>query len=355
MTRQASEQIYREEALEHFSTPEQLDHLLRIVTLKSWIPLAAIAGGVLAVLVWSIVGRIPVTVEGQGLLLRPEQVMSFQAPSSGQLTGFTLSVGDQVTVGQELGGIDQPDLQQRLVQERVRLEQLIKRDEELRAMWGDRRSLEQDWIESTQERLQSRAASVRQTATKRRAKSEDYFHEQTQNLAQIDVLTNTLGTRSQEHYERVKQLATQENATEAEVTEAQRSFFDNQMKIAEVGLRKHALELQRLEAEDFYQQQIDLILELELEVEALSVDLVKSKVVQRESASTRHLEIQETQRNIKRFEEELGVKGRITNALILAMNRQNQMSSYEAEIPLGPHKKTGSWENVGRHRRFFAD
>lgn len=61
--------LFRKEALERLSSPEQLDQLMRIVTARSWLPLAALGALIAGGLVWSIVGRIPVTTTGQGALV----------------------------------------------------------------------------------------------------------------------------------------------------------------------------------------------------------------------------------------------------------------------------------------------
>src|SRR5438132_6151705 len=58
--------IFRQQALEHLSTPEQLDQLLQVVNRKSWIPLATVAALLLLSLVWSISGEIPITADGLG-------------------------------------------------------------------------------------------------------------------------------------------------------------------------------------------------------------------------------------------------------------------------------------------------
>src|SRR5262245_45490402 len=104
--------IFREQALEHLSTPEQLDQLLQVVNRKSWIPLATIAGLFLLVAFWSISGEIPITVDGTGLLVHPRQIVSLQLPSSGQLVSLNIKVGDFVQKGQVLGKINQPALEQ---------------------------------------------------------------------------------------------------------------------------------------------------------------------------------------------------------------------------------------------------
>ncbi|MEO0455562.1 MAG: hypothetical protein AAF152_03135 [Cyanobacteria bacterium P01_A01_bin.114] len=61
--------IFRKEALERLSSPEQLDQLMQIVTPRSWLPLAALGGLFAFGLLWSLLGRIPVTTTGRGVMV----------------------------------------------------------------------------------------------------------------------------------------------------------------------------------------------------------------------------------------------------------------------------------------------
>ena len=69
-TTQRKRPLFRAEALERLSSPEQLDQLMQIVTLRSWLPLATLAGLLFCALAWSIFGHIPVTTSGQGVIVQ---------------------------------------------------------------------------------------------------------------------------------------------------------------------------------------------------------------------------------------------------------------------------------------------
>lgn len=73
MAEQRTQDLFRQESLERLSSPERLDELMTIVNLKAWLPLATIGGLLGAGLIWSIVGRIPVTTSGRGLLVKNDQ------------------------------------------------------------------------------------------------------------------------------------------------------------------------------------------------------------------------------------------------------------------------------------------
>jgi hypothetical protein len=65
--------IFRKESLERLSSPERLDQLMQVVSPRSWLPLVALGSIVGVAVIWSIYGRIPITVEGQGRHHKSEQ------------------------------------------------------------------------------------------------------------------------------------------------------------------------------------------------------------------------------------------------------------------------------------------
>ncbi len=90
--------LFRQESLERLSSPEQLDQLMQIVTPKSWIPLGTLGLLIVAGLIWSVVGRIPITVSGQGLLVE-------DSDGSGELVGVTYfekADGDRIRPGMDI-------------------------------------------------------------------------------------------------------------------------------------------------------------------------------------------------------------------------------------------------------------
>lgn len=74
--------IFRKEALERLSSPEQLDQLMQIVTPRSWLPLAALGSLLACGIVWSFAGRIPVTTSGRGVMVYTDPPVAGE-PSEG--------------------------------------------------------------------------------------------------------------------------------------------------------------------------------------------------------------------------------------------------------------------------------
>ena len=64
---------------------------------------------------WSVVGRIPTSVIGQSILIRPRSIISFQPRGTGgQILEIRIKPGDLVKVGQVIAVLDFPDLQEQL-------------------------------------------------------------------------------------------------------------------------------------------------------------------------------------------------------------------------------------------------
>ncbi len=71
---------------------------------------------------WSVVGRIPIKVVGQSILIQPRSTIPFQPRGSGgQVLEIRVKPGDQVQVGQVLAILDLPELQEQLVTQRQKL------------------------------------------------------------------------------------------------------------------------------------------------------------------------------------------------------------------------------------------
>ena len=62
----SSDGIFRARAIERLSTPEQLDQLVGITRPADWAALIVIVLGLAALGAWSVAGRIPTYVGGEG-------------------------------------------------------------------------------------------------------------------------------------------------------------------------------------------------------------------------------------------------------------------------------------------------
>jgi len=120
---------FRKEALEAHTSPEQLDQPLPLLRPSLWSLLLGLLGFAAAVLLWSILGRVPVRIQGRGVLLLPEALVPVQSPSSGPLQQILVKEGQCVQAGQAIARIDQVQLRGALEAGGRRLQQLRRQDE----------------------------------------------------------------------------------------------------------------------------------------------------------------------------------------------------------------------------------
>ena len=91
---------------------------------------------------WAILGRIPVTVEGFGVLINPGNVKGIQSTGGGQITTILVREGQKVTSGEVIAMLNQPELRQQLEQEKQKREQLLSYNESEEVLDEERRALE---------------------------------------------------------------------------------------------------------------------------------------------------------------------------------------------------------------------
>jgi HlyD family secretion protein len=116
--------IFRDSAVERLSDPDQLDRLLVVTSRPAWASLAAIWLVIACTAVWAVAGRLPTTVEGNGLLLSAAGLRDVAALGAGVVDALPVRVGDQVEPGTIVARIRQPLIEQQVAQAEQRVRTL---------------------------------------------------------------------------------------------------------------------------------------------------------------------------------------------------------------------------------------
>ena len=96
-------QLYRKSALEKLSSPEQLDKVLRLSSPLSWLVLVGITLIVIVVIIWSIVGRIPITVTASGEIASVQSdTITIYANEPGTVRSIDRDIGTEINFGDTL-------------------------------------------------------------------------------------------------------------------------------------------------------------------------------------------------------------------------------------------------------------
>ena len=103
------QKLFRKTALEKLSSPEQLDVMMRVTSPASWLALIGIGATLAAIIVWGIVGSIPIKVHGKGILMRGQAVLDVTADGNGRLSEILVRPGENVQDGHLIARLDLPD------------------------------------------------------------------------------------------------------------------------------------------------------------------------------------------------------------------------------------------------------
>ena len=148
--------VFRQEALDNIYSPEEFSQLMNIVKPQTWLPLLSGGSLVIGAGIWSVTGRIPITVTGTGVLVYPHSVAEIQTVGEGQLASLNIQSGDSVTEGQVIGKIDQSQIKQELVQQKAELVRLRQEVEEKNELQKQQVEQEITFLQQQQEDLKSR-------------------------------------------------------------------------------------------------------------------------------------------------------------------------------------------------------
>jgi HlyD family secretion protein len=120
--------LFRKTALDKLSSPERLDQLMTVTPRRAWLALGAIAGILLAALIWSLFGSLPTRVSGPGIFVREGGAFQVVSKGEGSVIKLEAKVGDIVRKGQVIARLDLPELELRLNNARGRLQELEAED-----------------------------------------------------------------------------------------------------------------------------------------------------------------------------------------------------------------------------------
>lgn len=302
--------IFRQEALERLSSPEKLDQAIQVVKPQAWLTLSAMSVLIAVAGIWSVFGRIPLTVTGQGILIRPRHVVQFQSPSSGQLLTLKVKPGDVIKEGDVLGIIDQSTLKQQLQQEQAKLQQLQTQNQEI-----DR--LQKQLIAQQVRMLQQQKIDLEnsldreQVAPQLREQSLTAIAQKRQSLGtrkqQINYLLQTL----QKQVENRRQLLQERVIAQNLLLQAEQEYFNAQTQLSDVEMQLKELDIQTTTIQRDYLQNLNKIDEIKSKIKNLTTEETKLLSQDLQQSIEKTNQIREVKQRIAKLELQLAQESRI--------------------------------------------
>ncbi|MBW4590649.1 NHLP bacteriocin system secretion protein [Aetokthonos hydrillicola Thurmond2011] len=303
--------LFRQEAIERLSSPERLDQLMEVVNPRAWLPLTTIGCLVFIAGVWSVVGRIPITVNGQGVLIRPRSVVPFQVPSEGQILTLNIKSGDTIKRGDFIGTIDQPQLKQQLLQERSKLSELLSQVKETNDLQKRGIALKRQNLVEQRAVLEENLRNFRAFGPILQRKSLDALKERRQSIQQsltqsinlLPTIQKRLDIRTRLHRERA--------ISEDLLLQTQQEYRETQTKISDLQAQLKDLDRQESETTAEYLKNLSSIKDTNNQIQNLDVQAAQLKQQDREQFIEKSNQIQTTKRRIAQLELELATKSKI--------------------------------------------
>ncbi|WP_373543427.1 NHLP bacteriocin system secretion protein [Chamaesiphon sp.] len=365
----STKKLFREESLERLSSPEQLDQLMNVVNPRAWLPLAGLGSLVAGGLLWSIFGRLSLTVSGQGVLIYPRSVVQFQAPSDGTILKLNIQSGAVIKKGDIIGTISQPSLEQQLKQEREKLDQFIAQARASDLVRTNRLASQRENlakqkvnIETTLRRekivpqlrqknlvlldknlksIEARLISDRQVLPNLRQRSFLSIAQKraglTQNLARLKETLPELQTQlaarrklydqrvvsadimlaAQRSYvdslSQISNIESQVKEIEVEQITAERQYRDGVNQSNELANKRQEIQVQRTDIERQYSQSLNTLDELKTKLQDLESQLAKLTQEELETSFSSKNNIQEVNRKIAQLQREIQLKSQIVS------------------------------------------
>jgi len=201
------EKIFRTAALARHASPEGLDALLEITTVRGWIGLIALSAVVVAALTWGVLGSIPQVVSGQGIMVSDSGVFRVQSPAAGQIDSLLVDVGSTVRRGQTIALLAQPELRTSIEQLEASLAELRLNRAATATLLASNRQMELASITQQQQQADEAiiAADLRLAYLDARIANESLAVKQ--GLLTPDALQNTVAQRAETQRQKLSMVA----------------------------------------------------------------------------------------------------------------------------------------------------
>lgn len=235
--------MFRKKSLDKMMHPDSLDQLLVVVTPQAQLTLATLALVLVIGIVWSFVAQIPVTVDGQGILLKPRSLKTIQAPGSGLLTELRVAVGQNVAAGDVIATIEQAELERQLEQEVAKYRAVREFNDQALELALRKQIVGGDMLP------EPKSSTIRQLQDRLTARIVELNKAQTENLEKTRSTLLALRDSQRQQLANVTDLVSKGIASVSQQLNAQGALNDIESRLADIDVRIRQNAMNRLDAE----------------------------------------------------------------------------------------------------------
>lgn len=241
--------MFRRKSLDKMMHPDSLDQLLVVVTPQAMFTVATLVIVLVVGIIWSIWARVPSTVDGQGILLKPRSLKPAQSVGSGSVVAVRALVGETVEAGKIIAELAQPDLDRQLEQDVARYQAI--RDFNTRALElaTKKRDLELSRIEGSLAHIVAATTSLSALQNKIRIQLDEVNETQAETLDKTRSILDQLRSSQGNQLKNIRDLVQKGISSDSQRLSAQGAVNETEMRIADLEVRMKQNALSRIEAE----------------------------------------------------------------------------------------------------------
>jgi HlyD family secretion protein len=241
--------MFRKKALERMQSPESLDQLLVVVTPRLKLTLASLAAILAVVIIWSFRARVPISVDGSGIILKPRSIKTLQVTGAGLVTDIQLTVGKQIQAGDLVATIDQPEIQRERDQLVARYIAVRTFNSRAGVLAAKKRDLQVQLADQTEDGVDRGIVAAGELRERVKKQLDDLNTVQADGLVRTRALLMKLQKSQAEHLAEISTLVEEGLTSQAQSMSAQAILTDTEGRVADMETRIKQTSLSQVEAE----------------------------------------------------------------------------------------------------------
>lgn len=297
--------MFRRKALSRLSTPEDLDTLLVVVNRRGWLALGACLLVSCGALIWAMMGRIPVTVEGVGVLVNPGNVKGIQTDAAGQITELVIRPGQRVEASQIIARLSQPEIRKDITLAEAKLTDLVDLDEIATALEQERWQAEQTTAANQTKFLNEEIGKSQALAESLRTKNQEVTSQQRVNLGTSKKVSERLVRAFQGRFKAAQGLRESGAISVDGLLESETKLRNMELAFADHDVKLRELDVFEIESAKDYLRQQNRVGDLTLKLQEVEIAQQRLRQELLEKKAARDGEIKETRRRIERLKLDL--------------------------------------------------
>lgn len=116
--------LFRKGALDKLSSPDQLDRAVVLIPRSGWLAAAGAIGMIVVALIWSIVGRLPETVNVSGVYIADGSTYSVSVENGGTVEDILVNKGDIIAEGDAIAVVKSDEIDRKINECNDRIEKV---------------------------------------------------------------------------------------------------------------------------------------------------------------------------------------------------------------------------------------